>query len=238
MCVPNRTLRVKMSNLIKIIKKKNLINDIFHYDVILFPMGINNSMGKGFVYELGLNFPEIKETENEMGYGDIRKLGNIHENRVDGRIFTACYIHSGGYNKNEDGSYLNIDALKKCLKEINDVYKGKKIASIILGGNTFDGNYSKKKVIDLFKEICKDCDIALYENGESSYILDRFKEIAEVRRRFKDKDISRDEYLKIRSNIEWRRLNGIFKEQPDDYVFTPKKKNKAKFLFRGGVRQY
>ena len=226
-----------MSNLIKIIKNKNLINDIFSYDVILFPMGINNSMNKGFVYELGLNFPEILSNENEMGYGDIRKLGNIHENKVDGLIFTACYIHSGGYHKNSDGSYLDVESLKKCLKEINDVYKGKKIGSLILGSSTFDGNYNKTEVIKLFKELCKDCELYLYENGESDYILDIFREITETRAKYKNKIISKDEYIKLRSNIEWRRRNGIFKKQPDDYVFNPKK-NKGKLLFRGNIKQY
>ena len=50
--------------MINIIKGNDLINDIFDYEVILFSMGINNSMGNNFSYEIGLNFPQVKENEN------------------------------------------------------------------------------------------------------------------------------------------------------------------------------
>ena len=51
--------------MIKIVNDKNLIFDVWKYDVILVPMSINNSMNKGFKYEIGINFPHVKEEERK-----------------------------------------------------------------------------------------------------------------------------------------------------------------------------
>ena len=64
----------------RIIKNKQLIEDIYNYDVVLFGMGINNAMNKGFSYDIALNFPDVRVNENSTGYGDLRKYGKIHVN--------------------------------------------------------------------------------------------------------------------------------------------------------------
>jgi hypothetical protein len=65
--------------MIKIIHDTPLIGEVFNYDVILFVMGINNSMSNGFNYDIAINFPEVLESESKYQYGDLRKYGTIHE---------------------------------------------------------------------------------------------------------------------------------------------------------------
>ena len=228
---------MKKNKLIKILKNKELILNIFKHDVILFPMGVNNSTNKGITYEIALNFPEVKESENETGYGNLNKLGTINETQVSGISFVACYIHSGGYKKNSDGSFLNYEALEKCLSLVNEKYSGKKIATIFLGEENTSGNGNRDKILEIFNKTITDCSVTIYDYEIVDYKLKMFREIAAVRKRLKDKEITRKEYFKIRSEIEWRRKNGIFAVQPEDYEYIPKK-SKSKLLFRGSKKQF
>ena len=230
-------MRKKKSDLIKINDKIDLIYDILKYNVILFPMGINNGMSNGIAYQIALNFPEVKESENETGYGDRRKLGTIHETDVNGLKFVACYIHEGGYKKNDDGSYLNRESLESCLLKIKEVYPNEKIATVLMGSNESDGRGDKDYVLETFISILQGCDVTIYTKKETDYKLEIFKEIAAVRKQLKDKEITRKKYFKIRSEIEWRRKNGIFSIMPEDYIYIPKKA-KSKLLFRGSKKQY
>ena len=230
-------MRKKKSDLIKINDKIDLIYDILKYDVILFPMGINNGMSNGIAYQIALNFPEVKESENETGYGDRRKLGTIHETNVNGFKFVACYIHEGGYKKNSDGSYLNREAFESCLLKVKGTYPHDRIATVLMGSNESDGACDKDYVLATFTRILQGYDVTIYTKDETDYKLDIFKEIAAVRKQLKDKEITSKEYFKIRSEIEWRRKNGIFSIMPENYIYMPKKA-KSKLLFRGSKKQY
>ena len=194
-------------------------------------------MSNGIAYQIALNFPEVKESENETGYGDRRKLGTIHETDVNGLKFVACYIHEGGYKKNDDGSYLNRESLESCLLKIKEVYPNEKIATVLMGSNESDGRGDKDYVLETFISILQRCDVTIYTKEETDYKLEIFKEIAAVRKQLKDKEITRKKYFKIRSEIEWRRKNGIFSIMPEDYIYIPKKA-KSKLLFRGSKKQY
>ena len=228
---------MRKNSLINIIKGKELIPKVLKYDAILFPMGINNSFNNGFSYEIGLNFPNVKESENETGYGNLNKIGTIHETEENGVVFIACYIHEGGYKKNSDGSYLNYEALEKCLTEVNEKYKDSNIATIVLGRNKEDGNGNADRIINIFKKTITQCKVTIYDYEDIGYRLKMFREIAAARKQLKDKEISREEYFKIRSDIEWRRKNGIFAVKPSDFMYIPKK-NKNRLLFRGSKKQF
>lgn len=230
-------MKKKKSDLIKINSEKDLILDVYKYEVVLFPMGINNGMSNGITYQIALNFPEVKESENETGYGDRRKLGTIHETEVSGIKFVACYIHEGGYKKNNDGSYLNYQALVDCLLTVKKEYCNKKIATILIGCNYSDGQYNKDIILETFKNILGNCNVTIYTKKEIDYRLEMFREIASVRKQLRDKEINRKEYFKIRSEIEWRRKNGIFAIMPEEYIYIPKKA-KSLLRFRGSKQQY
>lgn len=216
--------------MINIIKDIQLIEKVYEYDVILFPMSINNSFYVGFTYEIGLHFPYVKEMENETNYGDKRKYGTINITNVDGIDFVACYYHMGGYQKKDDGSFLNYDYLEECIKNVNNTFKGKKVASMILGANKSDGNGDKNKILDIFNRCCDDIDITLFDVIERDFNKEQFKKIAELHKKSVDKTIDPKEYTIKRSNIEWIRRNGIYKEQPEDYVYHPKKREKIDFI--------
>lgn len=218
--------------MIKIIKDKNLIEYIFDYNVILFSMGINNSMGNNFSYEIGLNFPEVKEHENNMNYGDKRKLGTINETKMDNIIFCACYIHNG----NKKNMNLTYDYLRSCLKLINNKYSGKKIACPIIGGNEYDGNGDREEIEKIFDQECNKCEVFLYDCNTEPFSTVMFRKIAALHKKLKNKEIDSNEYIKERSRIEWVRKNGIYKEIPEDFEYIPRQ-DKKKIRFIGKIEK-
>ena len=52
---------------------------------------------------------------------------------------------------------------------------------------------------------------------------DIFIEIAVLHKKLKEKEVSLDEFIKIRSEIEWRRRYGIFKKMPENYKYVPRR---------------
>ena len=94
--------------MIQTISNKQLIEDVHNYDVILFGMGINNSMNKGLAYDIALNFPEVHTNENLTGYGDTRKYGTVGETLTeDGVRFCSCYCYNIGLNRKNNGVFID-----------------------------------------------------------------------------------------------------------------------------------
>lgn len=203
--------------MINIIKDIPLINEVFKYDVILVGMGLNNSMYRGFAYEVRINFPEVLEYEKANSpYGDTRKMGKTMEIKSDGPIFCMCYVVAS------NGRFINYDALASSLRIVSEKYKGKKIASSIIGSTEFDGKGDKDKIVGIFEKAFTDCDIDVYDYVQKDYSREIFHEIAEIHKLYQDKKIDSKEYATRRSEIEWRRRNGIFKPMPDGYDYKPK----------------
>lgn len=210
--------------MIKTINDVNLISDVFNYDVILVPMSLNNSMSKGFKYEIGLHFPYVKEQQQYSPYGDKRKYGTINPIESDGIIFCLCYMYGTLYNiKSGKKDTVNYVALTHCLEEIKRKYANKRIASVVMGDSLYDGNGDKSKIISIFDSVFKDVDITLYDYEQPDYVKDRFVEIAILHKRMKDKELTPKEYIKLRSEVEWRRRYGIFKPMPENYKYIPRK---------------
>lgn len=222
--------------MIKIIDNSDLIDDLFDYDVILFSMGINNSINKGFPYELALNFPIIREEENKSPYCDNRKLGKInitHSNNID---FCACYIHNGGYQKGLNSIFTDYNNIEGCINLINKKYKDKKIATYIIGASNYDGNGDKSKIIELLSRLSKKNNLYIYTKEQDNYQLKMFKEIAKLREDFKNNIIDSSEYSKRRSEIEWLRRYGKYNKMPENYTYKPKK-SKIKYKFIGKIKK-
>lgn len=223
--------------MINFIKDTPLINDVFKYDVILFAMGINNSMANGFNYDIALNFPKVLEVEGRYQYGDIRKYGTIHETESEDILFVACYIKNTSLKKNKNDVFINYEYLDKCLKSVCDTYKDKKIGCPILGCNEFDGNGDENIVLNLFNKYFKENgDITLYRYKQNNFSDNIYKTIKQIHYKYKHKLITTEKYLEIRRILEWRKNNGIFSEVPDEYIFLPKKKMKRKITYnKSGV---
>lgn len=207
----------------KIIKNNNLLIDCFNYDVVLIPMNINNAMSNGFLYDIALNFPEIKENEETTGYGDKRKYGTIFPIEYNNTIFCICYMYEIAYNRKNRTDFVNYDALKNCLKEVRKKYSDKCIASPLLGCSKYDGTGNKEKIYDIFSENLSDMDVYIYDFEQEDFKHKIFCRIAELHDKLKNKKISEEEYILERSKVEWKRKNGIFKEMPKDFIYNPKK---------------
>lgn len=194
-----------------------LIKEVFSYDVILVGMGINNSFSEGFAYDVALNFPDVKKRENSIsGYGDKRNYGKVLQIPDSGITFCMCYMHTGGYRKN-DGEFVDYTALKNCLNYIADRMSGKRIASPLLGSSKFDGNGERGRLLKLYEEAFSDCDIDLYLYEQDTFDDRMYKKILELRKKNSLGEIGKEEFNSQYNRLMWMRKNGIFKEMPEDY---------------------
>lgn len=214
----------------KIINNRQLIEDVHYYDVILFGMGINNSMNKGFSYDIAINFPKVRDCENETGYGDIRKYGNVHETKIEsGTVFCACYCYNVGLKKKCNGVFIDYNSLEKCLFDVYNKYKNKRIACPIIGQDKYDGNGDKEKIVEIFNKVFTDkCDVTLYDFVQQDFRAERYKEAVAARKKYTDGKITKEEFKHLKKINEWKRLNGIFKEMPDEFEYKPRKKAQNK----------
>lgn len=199
-----------------------MVSKIPEYEVILVPMGINNSFNSGFRRDIAVNFEGIKEAEAASSrYGDKGKFGSIMSVNIRGIIFVFCYMDKGGYRA---GDSVNYEALESCLRLVEKAYGGMRIASPLMGYGKFDGRGDKDRLIkiftDRFSESKANVDLYVFESVDRK--LSAFKEIAELRSLYKRKEISSDEYKRRRSEIEWRRKHGILNKMPDGYEYKPK----------------
>lgn len=217
--------------MIKIINDIPLIEEIFEYDIVLFTMGVNNSMSNGFNYDIAINFPEVLESESKYQYGDLRKYGTIHETESENIKFVACYSKKTSLKKNKKDLFLDYEYLEKCLQKVSEKYINKKIGCKVLGCDEYDGNADEEKVIQLFEKYFGNSgDVTLYRYKQMNFSDEIYKKIKHAHYRYKHKLLDVNDYLEIRRILEWRKKHGIFSEIPNDFVFLPKKKMKRKII--------
>lgn len=200
-----------------------LLPNIKKYEVILFGMGINNAFNSGLLYEIALNFPMVKENENNLSpYGDRRKYGTIFESRVDGIIFCACYMNNGGYNWREGKDSVKYDCLESALKLACEKYKGKKICAPIIGVNGYDGYGDKDRIKSIFEKIFVKQDIDLYDYEQKDFRYEMFKESNALYKSYKNGVITKEDYDLNRKKLLWKKTHGIFSEMPEDFTYEAK----------------
>lgn len=202
---------------VTIVKDKFLIEDIKKYTIVLVPMSANNSMNSGFAYEIGLNFPPIREKVQTTPYGDRRKFGTVSVFKDDGITFCICFMHTGGQSKQVE--YVKYDSLADCLDLININFKGKTVASPILGSTKYDGRGNKEKIINIFKEHCTDIDLILYDYEERNFMDEIYYRTTTITQKFRRKEITHEEMMAEIDTIMWEKFNGILKPKPDDYHY-------------------
>lgn len=202
---------------VTIVKDKFLIEDIKKYTIVLVPMSANNSMNSGFAYEIGLNFPPIREKVQTTPYGDRRKFGTVSVFKDDGITFCICFMHTGGQSKQVE--YVKYDSLADCLDLININFKGKTVASPILGSTKYDGRGDKEKIINMFKEHCTDIDLILYDYEERNFMDEIYYRTTTITQKFRRKEITHEEMMAEIDTIMWEKFNGILKPKPDDYHY-------------------
>ena len=196
--------------------EEELINHVYEYDVVLVGMGINNSFSRGFANDVAVNFPKVKENENrESPYGDRGKYGTVYETKCEGITFCLCYMHNGGYTK--DKEFVSYGNLMKCLEHVAEKYRGKKIASPVIGASKFDGNGNADKIYGIYNDVFTDCDIDIYDFEPETLRDKTYKEMLSVKKMKENGEIDVDEYNRRLNALHWKREHGIFKPMPKGY---------------------
>jgi hypothetical protein len=178
--------------MINIIKDKPLITEVNNYDVTLVGTNTYCTLSNGFQRDVMLWYQYVQDINMTTRYADASKLGTILECTKENEPTFCLLFITKGYNfrPHVEKDYLSYDALEKCLKLVNIKYKGKKIASPLLGTSRFDGNGNRDIIIKLFEDNLTDVDIDVYDyyqkssqelRNERYYELKRLKSIDRVK---------------------------------------------------------
>ena len=150
----------------------DLIEDVKKYDVVLVGTNTYNRMSNGFQRKVKKLHKHVYEANKKTGYGDPKKVGTILP--VPGEPeFVICYIsHGYDFRPFETKVFVNYEAIEKCLREIATRYRGKRIATTLMGATPFDGNGDVEKIRAMYDEIFGQdpkMDVYLYTYTQKSY---------------------------------------------------------------------
>ena len=155
--------------MIKVIKDIDLFDKVSDYDVILIGANTMCSLSQGFARKVMLNYPYVQERNMETRYGDKEKLGTILECKEEGSpFFVLLYINEGNYRPDLKTDFLSYESLDKCMKIVNILYRGKRIASTLLGTSRFDGNGDKEKVLEILARNSNNIELYIYDYHQKS----------------------------------------------------------------------
>ena len=164
--------------MIKVIKDVDLYDHVGEFDVVL--VGTNNycMMSQGIQLNIMLNYPYVYDKNLETKYGDPEKLGTVLECASEGEpTFCLCFICGGNFRPDLQKDYLSYESLEKCLKLVNILYKGKNVATTLLGASRFDGNGDKEKILEIFNNCITDVNLTIYDYYQKS----RSEQLNEIR---------------------------------------------------------
>lgn len=197
--------------MITVIENRQLIKDVFNYDIILIGTSIMNSLGNGFQYQMKISFPEVDKANKATNYGDKRKLGTVKVINTQ-PIVCLLYISKGGYRKDIIPEYIDYESLESCIKLINDNFKGKRIASTIIGLSEYEGGGNKEKIIDILEKNSNDIELFLYDMEQYDFIKERDSRWKNIVSQIDS--ISREEYENLKKEFFWQNAFGIHKPVP------------------------
>lgn len=182
--------------MINIIKDVDLFDHMMEYDAVLVGTNTYCTMSHGIQLKVMLNYPYAFEKNMQTKYGDPEKLGTILECKSDGEpTICLCFI-TDSYNFRPDISnkFLSYESLEKCLKLVNLLYKGKKVACTLLGASRFDGNGDRERIMEIFNNTITDVDLTIYDYHQKS----RAEEMKEMHEKeLKVKKVDREAYYKM-----------------------------------------
>jgi hypothetical protein len=192
--------------MIDVIKDVDLFEHVSDYDAVLIGTNTYCTMSQGIQLKIMLNYHYVYEKNLETKYADPEKLGTILECKSDGEpTFCLCFI-TNSYNFRPDlqKDFLSYETLEKYLRLVNLLYRGKKIATTLLGASRFDGNGDKDKIMEIFNNTIKDVDLTIYDYHQKS----RAEEMKEVR----EKELE----VKKRDRAEYYKMVAERKKQADE----------------------
>lgn len=181
--------------MINIIKDVDLYEHVDEYDAVLIGTNTYCTMSQGIQLQVMLNYPYVYDKNLETKYADPEKLGTIIDCKSDGEpTFCLCFICGGNFRPDLQKDYLSYESLEKCLRLVNLLYRGKKIAAPLLGASRFDGNGDRDKIMEIFNNAIKDVDLTIYDYHQKS----RAEQMKEVREKeLEVKKVDREEYYRM-----------------------------------------
>jgi hypothetical protein len=156
--------------MINVIKDVDLFDHVNEYDAVLIGTNTYCTMSQGIQLKVMLDYHYVYEKNLETKYADPEKMGTILECKSEGEpTFCLCFI-TNSYNFRPDlnNVFISYESVEKCLKLVNILYRGKKIATTILGASRFDGNGDRDKVMEIFKDTITDVDLTIYDYEQKS----------------------------------------------------------------------
>lgn len=155
--------------MVETIKDVDIVDHFNEYDIILIGTNIYQQMPHGVQLKVMLDYPYAYDRNLETKYGDPKKLGTILECKEDGEpTFCLCFICTGNFRPDIQKDFLSYESLEKCLQLVNILYKGKKVATTLLGASRFDGNGDREKIIEIFNKTITDIDLTIYDYYQKS----------------------------------------------------------------------
>ena len=150
--------------MIDIVINENPINHISEYDGAIVSTNCYQSMRNGFQLDVVKRYPYVLSYNYSSKYGDNQKLGTIIECKEDNKPLFILAFTTFGYNfKGNDVDFFDYNALVKCLKLINILYRGKKLCTTMIGCCEFDGNADMDRILDIINNEVKDFDLTIYD---------------------------------------------------------------------------
>lgn len=196
--------------MIDIIKGVDLFDHVSEYDAVLIGTNTSCIMRNGIQRKVSLNYPYVYEANLKTNYGDIRKMGKILECKSEGQpTFILCFINNGLNTRPDvNPDFLSYESLEKCLGLVNVLYKGKHLASTLIGSTRFDGNGDVPKIMEIIGRTLKDVDLTIYDYEQKSrdeMVLDIMKRELAV------KAVDREKYYKIvaERKEKWKKLKEL-----------------------------
>lgn len=188
--------------MINFVRNKDLIWETDNYDVILVGTSIYCMLSNGFQGKINLKYPFLEEENNKTSYGNLNKLGTrITINKENTPIISLMYICKHPHKTRE---FISYDALEQCLRTAMAEFKGKKIATTLLGCSVFDGNGDKDKILNIIEDCTKGYNLDVYDYKQ----LDKNDEIELIKRKIiSTKDTNPEKYQEM-----WNKREEIFKQ--------------------------
>lgn len=175
--------------MINIIKDIDLYEHFNEYDFILIGTGINCMMTQGIQRDIMLNYPYVQNENMKTKYGDKSKLGTILECKEEGQpTFILLFIYTANQRPDLNPVYVSYESIEKCLKIVNILYKGCKVATTMLGCSRFDGNGDKDTVLELLKKYSTNINLDVYDFEQKSR-AEKLKEIRQNELKLKEENI-------------------------------------------------
>lgn len=186
--------------MIEIIKDVDIVGHFSEYDVILIGTNIYQQMAHGVQLSVMLDYPYAYNRNLDTKYGDPKKLGTILECSEKGEpTFCLCFICKGNFRPDLSKDFLSYESLEKCLKLVNVLYRGKRVATTLLGTSRFDGNGDRERVMNLFRECVKDVNLTIYDYVQKSR-AEAMKEVYE-----KEQDVRSRDYKAYHQMVKERK---------------------------------